>query len=320
MREISYSDALKEAIAEEMRADESVFFIGQSIEGGNFPYTEGLVHEFGQDRIMDTPICETGMSGAGVGAALAGYRPIVELMFADFMYVAGDEALLKPSQWRFLHGGNVTLPLVFIGAVGGGLRLANEHSQIPSAIVLHFPGLKLAVPSNPYDAKGLLKTAIRDNNPVWFFWHKGLMMAKGHVPEEEYTLPFGKADIKKEGIDVTVLAISNMVNHAMEVAQALEGTTSVEVIDPRTLEPFDLDTVLESVEKTTRLVIVDEDTERCGFAGEIAAQIIDSGFDFLDAPIKRVCAANYPIPGGYLEEHILPGPQDIRKAIEDVMA
>ena len=320
MREIAYFQAIKEALIEEMERDERVFMIGESIRGGNWPYTEDLVHQFGEERILDTPIAETAITGAGIGSALAGYRPVVDLMFADFMYVAGDEIFLKAAQWRFLHGGKVNLPLVVIAAAGGGLNLANEHSQIPSAIVLHSPGLKLAVPSNPYDAKGLLKTAIRDDNPVIYFWHKALMTMTGEVPEEEYTIDFGVADVKREGTDVTVVAVSAMVNHALTVAEELEGQISIEVIDPRTLEPLDLQTILKSVEKTERVVIVDEDTERCGFGAELGFQIQEKAFDSLDAPIKRVCAANYPIAGGFMEQHVLPQPADIRKAIEEVVA
>jgi pyruvate dehydrogenase E1 component beta subunit len=320
MREIPYFQAIKEALSEEMERDDKVYMFGESIRGGNWPYTAGLVQQFGKDRILDTPIAETALTGTGIGSALAGYRPVVDLMFADFMYVAGDEIFLKAAQWRFLQGGKVNVPLVIMAAVGGGLMLANEHSQIPSAAVLHKPGLKLALPSNPYDAKGLLKTAIRDNNPVIYFWHKALMAMPGEVPEDEYVIPFGVADIKREGSDVTVVAISKMVNHALEVARELEGEISVEVIDPRTLEPFDIDTVLQSVDKTGHLVIVDEDTERCGFPAEIAFQVQEMAFDSLDAPIKRVCAANFPIAGGYMEQHILPQPAQIKAAIEEVVA
>ena len=320
MRELTYIRAIQEALFEEMRRDEKVFLLGESVRGGNFEHTVGLVQKFGPERVLDTPICETAISGAGIGAALAGYRPVVELMFADFMYVAADEVFLKAAQWRFMHGGQTTMPVVFLMAAGGGLMLANEHSRIPSALVLHHPGLKLATPSNPYDAKGLLKTAIRDDNPVVYFWHKALMGMKGDVPEEEYTIPFGQAVVKREGSDVTVVADANMVNLALQAAQELDGQISVEVIDPRTLEPLDLETILNSVEKTSRLVIADEDTERCSFAAELGFQVIEQGFDLLDAPIQRVCAANYPIAGGYMEQYVLPGKAKIRAAIEKVVA
>jgi pyruvate/2-oxoglutarate/acetoin dehydrogenase E1 component len=318
MRELTYVQAIQEGLAEEMRRDDKVFLMGESVRGGNFEHTVGLVQEFGPDRVLDTPICETAMAGAGVGAALAGYRPVVELMFADFMYIAADEIFLKAAQWRFMHGGQTTTPVVFMMAAGGGLMLANEHSRIPSALVLHHPGLKLAVPSNPHDAKGLLKTAIRDNNPVVYFWHKALMGMKGEVPEEEYTVPFGQAAVVREGSDVTVVAVSAMVNLALEVARVLEGQISVEVIDPLTLEPLDLETIFKSLEKTNRLVIVDEDTERCGFAAELGFQVVEQGFDLLDAPIQRVCAANVPIAGGLMEQHVLPGAARLTAAIESV--
>jgi pyruvate/2-oxoglutarate/acetoin dehydrogenase E1 component len=318
MRELTYVRAIQEALAEEMRRDDKVFLMGESVRGGNFEHTVGLVQEFGPDRVLDTPICETALSGAGVGAALAGYRPVVELMFADFMYIAADEIFLKAAQWRFMHGGQTTMPVVFMMAAGGGLMLANEHSRIPSGLVLHHPGLKLAVPSNPCDAKGLLKTAIRDNNPVVYFWHKALMGMKGAVPEEEYSIPFGKAAVAREGSDVTVVAVSAMVNLALQVAQAMEAQVSVEVVDPRTLEPLDLETILKSLEKTNRLVIVDEDTERCGFAAELGFQVMEQGFDLLDTPIRRVCAANVPIAGGLMEQHVLPGAARLTAAIEVV--
>jgi pyruvate dehydrogenase E1 component beta subunit len=318
MRKLTYVAAINEALAEEMRRDEKVLVVGEDVQGGPFGVTAGLVQQFGPERVLDTPISETAIAGAGIGSAMLGYRPVVELGFADFMYVAGDEVLLKAAQWRFMHGGKVQVPVVFFAAAGGGMRLGNEHSHIPSASVLHSPGLKLAVPSSPFDAKGLLKAAIRDNNPVCYFWHKGLMGMTGEVPEEEYVVPFGVAEVKRQGSDVTVVANSLMVNHALNVANQLEGSISVEVIDPRTLEPLDLNTILESVEKTGRVVIVDEDIKRCGFAAELGFQIQKKAFSILKAPIQRICAANYPIAGGHMEEHVLPGPDQIKAAIEDV--
>jgi pyruvate dehydrogenase E1 component beta subunit len=318
MRELTYLEAIREALAEEMRQDEAVFLLGESVRGGSYEHTAGLVEEFGPDRVLDTPLAETAVAGAGVGSALAGYRPVVELMFADFMYVAADEIFLKAAQWRFIHGGQTTMPVVFMMAAGGGLQLSNEHSRIPEALVLHHPGLKMVVPSDPYDAKGLLKTAIRDDDPVVYFWHKALMGMKSDVPEQEYLIPFGQAEVKRPGEDVTVVAVSNMVNLALQVADELEGI-SLEVIDPRTLEPFDLVTVLQSVAKTNRLVVVDEDTERCGFAAELMAQVVEKGFDLLDAPIRRVAAANYPIAGGFMEQHILPSREGIKDAVRAVL-
>jgi pyruvate/2-oxoglutarate/acetoin dehydrogenase E1 component len=320
MKDIRYRDAIQDALKEEMRRDPKVFVLGESVRGGSWGTTNQLFAEFGPDRVMDTAISETAVAGAAVGSALAGYRPVADLMFADFMYVCADEVLLKAAQWRFIHGGKQTVPLVFLAAVGGGALLANEHSRCPLAMILHHPGLKLVLPSTPYDAKGLMKTAIRDDNPVCFFFHKLLLGAKGPVPEEEYTIPFGVADIKKEGSDVTVVATGLMVHYALGAAKELEGKVSVEVIDPRSLEPLDLPTILKSVEKTGRVVIIDEDTERCGFAAELATQIMEQSFDSLDAPIKRVCAANYPIPGGPLERNVLPQPQQVKAAIEGMVA
>jgi acetoin:2,6-dichlorophenolindophenol oxidoreductase subunit beta len=314
-----YVQAMAEALAEEMQRDEKVFVVGESVRSGTFGITRGLVKRFGADRVLDTPISETGIAGAGIGAALCGYRPVVDFMQADFMFVAGDEIFLKAPQWRFLHGGKVDMPVTFLGTVGAGRMLANEHSKTPIAPLLHFPGIKVVFPSTPYDAKGLFKTAIRDNNPVFFFFHKVLLMLPGEVPDGEYTIPLGVADVKREGTDVTVVAVGMMTHYALKVAEELEGQISVEVIDPRSLEPLDLTTILKSVEKTGRLVIADEDTERCGFAAELGFQVMEKAFDLLDAPIKRVCSPNYPIPGGYMEAVYLPNPAKISAAIKEVV-
>lgn len=320
MKELMTLQAINEALAEEMERDETVFILGEDVQQGTFGCTSGLVHRFGQDRVMDTPLAETAVAGAAVGSAMTGYRPVADMMFADFMWIAADEILLKAAKWRFLHGGKVNVPVVFMAAIGGGMKLGAEHSQSPLSVVMHTPGIKLAIPSTPKDAKGLMKTAIRDNNPVMFFYHKGLLGFRGEVPEEEYTIPFGKADVKREGTDVTVVATAMMVHHALGAAQQLEGKISVEVIDPLTLEPFDIDTIVESVKKTGHVVVADEDTERCGVTGEIMAQIMENAFDYLDAPMKRVAAANMPIPAGYLETQVLPQAEDVLAAIEAVVA
>jgi pyruvate dehydrogenase E1 component beta subunit len=320
MRTIRYREAINEALHEEMTRDEKVFIVGEDVQGGAFGTTMGIVQKFGEKRIKDTPLAETAVAGTAVGAAMAGYRPIADFMFADFMFIAGDEIFLKAAKWRFLHGGKIDLPLVFMATIGGYNKLGAEHSQSPESFIMHTPGLKLVVPSTPYDAKGLMKTAIRDNNPVVFFYHKRLLGLKGEVPEEEYTIPFGQAEVKREGTDVTVVATSQMVQLSLAVAQELEGKVSMEIVDPRTLEPLDIDTVVESVKKTGRVVIVDEDSERCGVTAEIGFQIVEKAFDYLDAPPQRVAAANLPIPGGFMEEHVLPQPQDIAAAIERVMA
>lgn len=318
MKQIPYIMAINEALAEEMERNDKIFIIGEDVQAGVFGASRGLVARFGPDRVMDTPLSETAVAGAAIGAAMAGYHPVADFMFADFMWCAADEIFLKAAKWHFIHGGKVNLPVVLFGNVGGGARLGPEHSQTPTGLVMHVPGLKLVFPSTAKDAKGLLKTALRDNNPVVYFYHKRLLGLVGEVPEEEYTIPFGVADVKKEGTDVTVVAVGYMVQHALNVAKELEGKVSVEVIDPRTLEPLDIDSIVKSVKKTGRAVIVDEDTKRCGITAEIGMQIIENAFDSLDAPIERVAAKNMPIAGAYMEQFVLPGPKDILAAIEAV--
>ena len=320
MRIIRYRQAISEALFEEMGRDETVFIAGEDVQAGSFGTNAGLVQTYGIERVRDTPLAETAVAGIAVGAAMAGYRPIADMMMGDFMFIAGDEIFIKAAKWRFIHAGKVDLPIVFMATIGGYARTGAEHSQSPASIVMHTPGLKLAIPSTPYDAKGLLKTAIRDNNPVVFFYHKRLIGLKGEVPEEEYLIPFGKADIKREGTDVTVVATSQMVQLSLAAAKKLEDSISVEVVDPRTLEPLDIDTICESVKKTGKLVVVDEDTKRCGVTSEIITQVMENAFDYLDAPPQRVAAANFPIPGGIMEDYILPQPKDIVTAIETVMA
>lgn len=319
MREITLSEAINEAYIEELKANDKLFMIGQDIRGGMWPNQIGLVQTFGEERVLDTPISETAMFGSAMGAAMMGYPAIVDFMFAGLTYVAASEILMQCAQYYFLHGSQVPVPIVITAAAGAGGKLANEHSVTPHAFFLHHPGIKVAFASTPYDAKGLMKSAIRDKNPVVLFWHVGLMNDKGPVPEEEYTVPLGVADIKREGDDLTVVATGLTVKHALEAAQTLDREISVEVVDLRSFEPVDLDTILRSLEKTNRLVIVDEDTERCGFAGELMAQIMEKGFDLLDAPVARVCTMNVAIPGGCLEEIIIPNPARVVAAIRKVM-
>lgn len=316
MRTIPYLTAINEALSEEMTRDESVFVLGEDIQQGTFFITTGLLQRFGPERVMDTPLSETAVAGAAVGAAMAGYRPVADFMFADFMYIAGNEIVNNAAKWHFIHAGQVKLPLVFMACMGGGFRLGPEHSQCPESFLMHVPGLKLALPSNPYDAKGLMKSAIRDDNPVVYFYHKGLLGLPGEVPEEEYVVPLGVADVKREGTDVTVVATSLMVQHALAAANELDGRVSVEVVDPRTLEPLDIETIVKSVKKTGHVVIADEDTKRCGPSAEIGMQIVENAFDALDAPIERVGAANMPLAAGYMEQYILPQPADIVAAID----
>ncbi len=320
MREVAFWQAINEALMEEMARDETVFVMGECVRGALFGTTKGLVDKFGAGRVLDTAISENAIGGTPVGAAIAGYRPVADLMFSDFFLIAGDEICNKAAKWRFCHGGKPRLPIVYMASTGGYMGSDAEHSQCNEALIMHTPGLKLAFPSTPYDAKGLLKTAIRDDNPVVFLYHKQLLANKGEIPEEEYTIPFGLADIKREGTDVTVIATGYMVSMVLGAAKHAEANgVSVEVIDTRTLEPLDIGTIVASVKKTGRAIIVDEDTERCSVAGEVAMQIMEHAFDSLDAPIKRVAAANYPIPANrFLEKVVMPQPNDIVDAIREV--
>jgi pyruvate/2-oxoglutarate/acetoin dehydrogenase E1 component len=316
MRQIRYTEAINEALMEEMAKDGTVYIIGECATAEPMGVHKGLAEKFGKDRVKDAALSEPAIIGSCVGAALGGYRPIANMRFSDFIIPALDELIHKAAKWRFGHGGKQKIPIVIIAAVGGYIGAGPEHSQCLESIIMHTPGLKLAVPTTPYDAKGLLKTAIRDNNPVIFYFHKLFIGTKGEVPEEEYTIPFGVADIKKVGKDVTVVATGYMVHMALNVANQLEERNiNIEVVDPRTLEPLDIDTIVASVKKTKRAVIVDEDTLRCGVTGEIGMQVVEKAFDYLDAPIQRVAAANLPIPGGFFERYVLPQPQNIADAI-----
>lgn len=319
MKNITYVQAIGEALAEELERDDKVFIIGEDIQQGTFGATAGLVKRFGPDRIMDTPISETAIAGAAVGSAMTGFRPVADFMFADFMYIAFDEILCKAAKWRFMHEGTQKIPVVFMAAMGGYLGLGAEHSQAPASYYMHTPGIKVVVPSTPYDAKGLMKSAIRDNNPVVFLYHKALLGFPGQIPTEEYVIPLGVADVKREGSDVTLVATGMQVHFALTVADTMKDKVSIEVIDPRSLEPLDIDTIVASVKKTGRAVIVDEDISRCGVAGEIAMQIFEKAFDYLDAPVQRVAAKNYPIPPGAMERLVLPQVQQIIDAVETVM-
>jgi acetoin:2,6-dichlorophenolindophenol oxidoreductase subunit beta len=320
MREITYRQAINEALHEEMARDESVFIMGESICQDLWGTHQGLVERFGKERIRDTAISEAAIVGAAVGAALGGYRPIADIMFADFLFCAADEVLNQAATHRFANGGNAVVPMVIKTSIGGYSGGGPMHSQCSEGFVWHRPGLKIALPYSPYDAKGLLKTAIRDNNPVVYFFHKNLLDTKGEVSEDEYTIPFGKADVKKEGSDITLIAVSYMVKMSLEAAEHLnEKGISVEVIDLRTLEPLDIDTIITSVIKTRRVLIVDEDVSCCGVTGEIGMQIMERAFYYLYAPVQRVAALNMPIPAGVLEQHVLPKLQQIVDAIETTM-
>jgi pyruvate/2-oxoglutarate/acetoin dehydrogenase E1 component len=322
MRTITFIDAIQEAISEEMRADDSVFVVGQDVRGAIFPHTAGLVEEFGPERVVDTPIAESGMYGVAFGAAQEGMRPICDFMFGGFTYVTFSEASVTTGQYHFLHGSQRSLPLVITAGVGTGQRLANDHAMSIHGTFAHHPGIKVAMPSTPYDAKGMFKAAIRDNNPVVMPWHMGIMMLKGEVPDpsEDFIVPLGSADVKRVGSDVTVLANSLQLQHALQVAADLEPELSVEVIDPRSFVPFDIETVLVSLAKTNRLVVVDEDWESGGFAATVSARVMEQGFDLLDAPVLRVTMPNMPVPGGYMEEYVAPNPERIEAAIREVCA
>lgn len=320
MPEIMFKDAIRDAILEEMELDERVYVLGENCSQDCWGMSDGLLSRFGRERIRNTAISEAAIIGSAVGAALAGYRPVANMMFVDFIMCGADEALHKAGKWRFAHGGQNEIPLVLLAPCGGYSKIGPEHSQVMESFFMRNPGIKIAMPSNPYDAKGLLKTAIRDNNPVVFLPHKSLMGMVQEIPGEEYLIPFGKAEIKKTGTDVTVVVIGYLVQVVLEVANVLEKEhgISIEVIDPRTLEPFDLDTVVNSVKKTKRAVLVDEDTSRCGATAEIGMLLMENAFDYLDAPVARVAAANYPIAAGALEQYVLPQPQWIADAIAKV--
>lgn len=322
-RILTYAQAGVEGIAEEMRRDPSIFYMGQGVgpRGGNFQQSRGLWKEFGETRVWDTPIAERGQVGIGIGAALAGSRPIIDIVFLDFFLEALSEIVQQASMIHYISDGKFKVPIVVRGA-GGGVRSSGpHHSHTFYSFFMHVPGLKVAVPGTPYDAKGLIKTALRDPNPVIFVEHKGLYNTKGHIPAEEYTIPFGKAAVRRTGTDVTLVAISLMVQRAMEAAVLLEKKgISVEVIDPRTLAPLDKPAILESVQKTGRLAILDEAYANCGAAAEIAATVAEEGLGFLVAPIRRICAM--PAPHAFspsLDKYLVPSVERVVKEITMLM-
>ncbi len=312
-REITFSQAVNEALAEEMRRDERVFIIGEDVAEAGTPFKvlSGLVDEFGTERVIDSPISEAGITGIGVGAAMTGMRPVVDIMFGDFMTLIMDQLVNQAAKIHYMSGGKLQVPLVIRTTLGATRRSAAQHSQSLHAWVSHVPGLKVVVPSTPYDTKGLLKTAIRDNNPVVFFEDKLSFNLKGPVPEGEYSIPFGVADVKRSGTDITLVAVSSMVDVALKAADELaEVGISVEVVDPRTTLPLDHDTLIESAKKTSRAIVLDEGYEQYGVTAEIAAVIADGAFYYLDAPVKRFGAMNVPIPfSPALEDLTVPTPE-----------
>jgi pyruvate/2-oxoglutarate/acetoin dehydrogenase E1 component len=320
MREITFGQAIVEAIAEEMRRDERVFIMGEDV--GRF----GMIYiadtrvwdEFGEQRVLDTPISENAIVGYALGAALTGMRPIAEIMFCDLLVLAMDQIVNQAAKIRYMFGGETKVPLVVRSTLGGLRSVAAQHSQHLEAWFLHTPGLQVVIPSTPYKAKGLLKTAIRDDNPTLVLEHQQLIRTKGMVPDEEYLIPFGQAEVLREGKEATVVATSLMVQRVLNAADALaEKGVEIEVIDPQTLNPLDKKTILASVEKTGRLAVVHQACKTGGFGAEIAAVMADEGFDYLISPVRRIAAADVPVPyNPKLEDFVVPNEQRI---VEDVL-
>lgn len=319
-RELTMVQALNEALREEMERDQRVFIMGEDIGdyGGVFKVTWGLLNQFGRERVRDTPISEAGFIGAGLGAAMTGLIPIIEIMWVDFTAVAMDQIINQVAKMKYMSGGQTNVPMVIRTQGGGGRGNGAQHSQSLETFFAHIPGLKVVLPSTPYDAKGLLKSAIRENSPVVFIENKMQYTKKGHVPEEEYLIPIGKADVKREGRDVTLISISQMVDFSLRAAEQLaKEEVSAEVIDLRTLSPLDMDTILASVKKTMHAVIVHESTRSFGWGAELAARIQEEAFDYLDAPIGRVATEDVPIPfNRTLEKETLPQVSDIISAVK----
>jgi pyruvate/2-oxoglutarate/acetoin dehydrogenase E1 component len=323
MPPVTFVESLRRTLREEMERDPSLMLIGEDIGryGGIFGVTKGLLEEFGPQRVRSTPISESAIIGSALGAAMTGIRTVAELMYIDFTTCAMDQIVNQVAKIRYMSGGKLKVPLVIRTQGGGGRGNAAQHSQSLEALFLHVPGLKIAMPSTPHDARGLLKTAIRDDNPVLFIEHKILYATKGQIPEGEYLIPFGQADIKRKGKDATVIAVSYMVIRVLKAAERLaqEGI-EIEVIDPRTLVPFDFEAVLQSVRKTNRVVIVHEGCRRGGIGAEIAYTIQQEAFDFLDAPIETVGALNVPMPYSEpLESAVIPDEEKIIKSVKKVL-
>jgi len=323
MKKISYLKAINEALSEEMERDSNVIIFGEDVGlfGGCFGVTQGLYNKFGPDRVRDTPISETAIAGLAVGGAATGIRPVAELMFVDFVGVAMDEIMNQAAKMRYMFGGKAKLPLVIRMPYGAGINAAAQHSQSLEALFTNIPGLKVVMPSTPYDVKGLLKSSIRDDNPVIFLEHKLLYGTTGEVPEEEYLIPLGKGDIKREGKDISVIATGLMVHRALEAADKLaEEGISVEIVDPRTLVPLDKEIIIDSVKKTGRAIIVHEAPKTGGFSGEIAAVIAEHAFPYLKTGIVRVCGKDTPVPfSPPLEKFYMPKVDNIIDGIKKLM-
>jgi pyruvate dehydrogenase E1 component beta subunit len=333
-RQLTYGEAVNEALRIAMREDPTVILMGEDVAGGaNIDHlinddawggpmgvTKGLVQEFGRNRILDTPITEAGFIGAAVGAAATGLRPVAELMFVDFFGCCMDQIFDQGAKLRYMFGGKAKCPLVIRTMIGAGVNAAGQHSGCHYSVFTHMPGIKTVVPSTPADAKGLLLSAIRDDDLVMFFENKVLYAMKGDVPDGDEAIPLGKADIKREGSDVTIVAISRMVQQSLAAAAQLANDgIDAEIVDPRTLSPLDEDAILSSVAKTKHLVIVDEDNPRCSAATDIAAMVADKGFDYLDAPIKTVNAPHTPVPfSPPLEQYYIPSPERIAETVREL--
>jgi pyruvate/2-oxoglutarate/acetoin dehydrogenase E1 component len=324
MTVMSYARAIREALAEELERDPTVFIMGQDVGafGGAFGITKGLQERFGKRRVFDTPISENFIVGGGVGAALTGLRPVVELQYADFIEVAMDEVYNKAAKWRYMHGGLFEVPLVIRAPSGAANGAGPEHSQCPESLLLSASGLHVVTPSTPADAKGLLKSAIRSPNPVVFFEHKGLYGLKGEVPDGEHLVPIGLANIVRPGTDVTVVAWQSMVHRALKAAERLAADgIEIEVIDPRGVRPLDMDTILASVRRTGRLVVVHEAPKPGNVASEVVSSVAESALEYLLAPIVRLCAADIPIPQNTrLEQLAIPSAEAIESAVRSMMS
>jgi len=323
MRECTYADALREALREEMLRDSHVILLGEEIGvfEGVYKVTRGLLKEFGPERVRDTPISEAAIAGAAVGAALAGFKPVAEIMYMDFLTICLDQIATNAAKMRFMSGGKLKVPFVLRTQYSLGRMHGAQHSQFYPSIFFQVPGLKVVLPSTPHDAKGLLKASIRENNPVIFIESGALYRTKGPVPEEEYLLPLGQCDIKRNGDDLTIVAVSRVVSEALAAAAKLEeqGITT-EVIDPRTIQPLDSNTIVESVKKTGRLIIASDDVKSGGIGSEIAAIVVEEAFDSLDSPILRVASADMPIPfSPPLEQAYMPNAQKIIEAAKKLI-
>ncbi len=323
MRTLTFREAIREALREEMRKDKDIYLLGEDIgvHGGAFSVTQGLLKEFGEKRVKDTPLTESAIVGTAVGAAIAGLRPVAEVMFCDFFTVCMDPIINQAAKMRYMFGGKIKVPLVIRTTFGARLSAAAQHSQSLEAWFAHIPGLKVVMPSTPYDAKGLLKSAIHDDNVVLFFEHKYLYDKKGEVPENEYTVPLGVADIKRKGKDVTIVATGYMVQVVLSAAERLsKEKIEVEIIDPRTLAPLDKDTIINSVKKTRRLIVVSEEHKNCAVTSEVSATISEEAFEFLDAPVKRINTLDVPIPfNPILESFVLPDEEKVIKGVRETL-